>query len=72
MTTLARPVEADGKNIEPFVAVGFPGPTPGPAEAEIEEALSGNLCRCTGYAKILKAVQRAAEALERGRGGAGG
>jgi xanthine dehydrogenase iron-sulfur cluster and FAD-binding subunit A len=27
---------------------------------EIEEALSGNLCRCTGYNKIVKAVQRAA------------
>jgi carbon-monoxide dehydrogenase small subunit len=39
---------------------------PRPAVPEIEEALSGNLCRCTGYAKIVKAVQRAAEALERG------
>ena len=36
---------------------------PRPAVSEIEEALSGNLCRCTGYAKILKAVQRAAELL---------
>ncbi len=43
---------------------------PRPAEAQIEEALSGNLCRCTGYAKIVKAVQRAAEALERKRAGA--
>ncbi len=33
---------------------------PRPSTAEIEEALSGNLCRCTGYVKILKAVQRAA------------
>jgi carbon-monoxide dehydrogenase small subunit len=39
---------------------------PRPAVPEIEEALSGNLCRCTGYAKIVKAVQRAAEALDRG------
>ena len=31
-----------------------------PTVEEIEEALSGNLCRCTGYAKIVKAVQRAA------------
>ena len=30
------------------------------SDAEIAEALSGNLCRCTGYAKILKAVRRAA------------
>jgi carbon-monoxide dehydrogenase small subunit len=28
-----------------------------PTEEEIEEALSGNICRCTGYAKIIKAVK---------------
>jgi len=44
---------------------------PRPAVSEIEEALSGSLCRCTGYAKIVKAVQRAAAALERDSGGAG-
>ncbi len=33
---------------------------PDPAEDEIREALSGNLCRCTGYQKILDAVQLAA------------
>ena len=33
---------------------------PEPSEMEIREALSGNLCRCTGYGKILEAVQRAA------------
>lgn len=32
-----------------------------PAEAEIREALAGNLCRCTGYDQIIEAVQRAAE-----------
>ncbi len=31
-----------------------------PSEKEIREALSGNLCRCTGYVKIIKAVQKAA------------
>ena len=33
---------------------------PDPSDDEIREALSGNLCRCTGYAKILDAVQQAA------------
>jgi aerobic-type carbon monoxide dehydrogenase small subunit (CoxS/CutS family) len=33
---------------------------PTPSEAQIREALAGNLCRCTGYQKIIKAVQRAA------------
>jgi carbon-monoxide dehydrogenase small subunit len=34
--------------------------TPIPSDDEIREALSGNLCRCTGYAKILDAVRLAA------------
>jgi carbon-monoxide dehydrogenase small subunit len=33
---------------------------PEPSDAEIREALSGNICRCTGYGKILEAVHRAA------------
>ena len=37
--------------------------TPGPSDDEIREALSGNLCRCTGYAKIFDAVRLAAERL---------
>ena len=32
-----------------------------PSDDEIREALSGNLCRCTGYAKIFDAVRLAAE-----------
>jgi len=32
---------------------------PSPGEAEIREALSGNLCRCTGYVKIIESVQAA-------------
>ncbi|MFI5045263.1 MAG: 2Fe-2S iron-sulfur cluster-binding protein, partial [Acidimicrobiales bacterium] len=33
---------------------------PDPHEAEIREAISGNLCRCTGYGRIVSAVQVAA------------
>jgi carbon-monoxide dehydrogenase small subunit len=33
--------------------------TPDPSDAEIREALAGNLCRCTGYEKILDAVRAA-------------
>jgi aerobic-type carbon monoxide dehydrogenase small subunit (CoxS/CutS family) len=33
---------------------------PSPSDDEIREALSGNLCRCTGYAKIFDAVRLAA------------
>jgi carbon-monoxide dehydrogenase small subunit len=36
---------------------------PHPTEDEIREAISGNLCRCTGYAQIVKAVQIAAERM---------
>ena len=36
---------------------------PNPSEADIREGLSGNLCRCTGYQNIVKAVQQAAAAL---------
>ena len=35
---------------------------PAPSDDEIREALSGNLCRCTGYAKIVAAVRQAAGA----------
>ncbi|SHJ98835.1 carbon-monoxide dehydrogenase small subunit [Pseudonocardia thermophila] len=36
---------------------------PDPSDPEIREALAGNLCRCTGYEKIMDAVRAAAEAL---------
>ena len=36
-----------------------------PDEAEIREALAGNLCRCTGYQNIVKAVQSASRKLQR-------
>ena len=36
---------------------------PDPTEAEIREALEGNLCRCTGYQNIVRAVENAAEKM---------
>jgi len=36
-----------------------------PSEADIREAISGNLCRCTGYLNIVKAIQSAAERLQK-------
>ena len=41
--------------------------SPGADELEIREALSGNLCRCTGYGRILEAVR----AVQEGRAGVG-
>ncbi len=38
-----------------------------PTREQIREALSGNLCRCTGYTKIYEAVELAARALRQGR-----
>ena len=34
---------------------------PNPSDAEIREALAGNLCRCTGYIKIFQSVKAATE-----------
>lgn len=42
-------------------AVALLEKNPRPDEAQIREALSGNLCRCTGYTKIIKAVQAASK-----------
>jgi aerobic-type carbon monoxide dehydrogenase small subunit (CoxS/CutS family) len=39
--------------------------TPHPTRAEISQALSGNLCRCTGYIQIVDAVEEAAQRMER-------
>ncbi|MGH9126146.1 MAG: (2Fe-2S)-binding protein [Acidimicrobiales bacterium] len=39
--------------------------TPDPSDLEVREAISGNLCRCTGYGRILAAAQRAAASTSR-------
>jgi carbon-monoxide dehydrogenase small subunit len=39
------------------------GEEPDPSEGEIREGISGNLCRCTGYVNIVKAIQQAAMEL---------
>lgn len=44
------------------------GRNPEPSDAEIREALSGNLCRCTGYEKIVDAVRLAARRSSQGAG----
>ncbi len=46
-----------------IAAVALLDHNPQPNEAEIREAIAGNLCRCTGYGQIVEAIQVAAEAL---------
>jgi aerobic carbon-monoxide dehydrogenase small subunit len=46
-----------------IAAQGLLNVTPRPSEAQIREAIGGNLCRCTGYQQIVDAVQHAAERL---------
>jgi len=38
---------------------------PNPTEEEVKKAIAGNLCRCTGYVKIVKAILAAAEKMRR-------
>lgn len=45
-------------------AYGLLQDNPSPSEQEIREGLSGNLCRCTGYHNIVKAVQYAADKMK--------
>lgn len=46
-----------------MAAYGLLRDTPNPSEQEIRAGLEGNLCRCTGYHNIVKAVQHAATAM---------
>ncbi len=44
-----------------MATVSFLAENPSPSEAEIRHALEGNLCRCTGYHNIVKAIQAVAQ-----------
>ena len=46
-----------------MLATAFLRDHPSPSDDEIREAMSSNLCRCTGYQNILRAVRRAADAI---------
>ena len=47
-------------------ATAFLSENPDPTEEEVRYALSGNICRCTGYAKMIEAVLAAAEVIRKG------
>jgi len=49
-----------------MTAVALLNENPDPTEEEIRKAISGNLCRCTGYVNIVKAIQYAARKLREG------
>jgi aerobic carbon-monoxide dehydrogenase small subunit len=55
-----------------MTSVAFLRDNPHPTEREIREGLAGNLCRCTGYQNIVKAVAAAAEMLAAAKKGARG
>ena len=50
-----------------MAAAGLLEATPEPTEAEIRAGLEGNLCRCTGYVKIVRAVEVAARRMRAAR-----
>lgn len=47
----------------------FLNETPDPTEAQVRDAISGNLCRCTGYQPIVEAALLAASRMQQARGG---
>ena len=49
-----------------ITSLAFLRDCPRPSDEQIREALSGNLCRCTGYQNIVKAVRLAAERMNAG------
>jgi carbon-monoxide dehydrogenase small subunit len=49
-----------------MMAKAFLDENPNPSRVEVKEGLGGNLCRCTGYVKIIDAVMAAAEMMRKG------
>jgi len=50
-----------------MTAVALLERNPNPTEAEIRQAISGNLCRCTGYVNIVKSIQYAARKMQQAK-----
>jgi carbon-monoxide dehydrogenase small subunit len=50
-----------------MAAIGFLNENPAPTEEEARLAIGGNLCRCTGYARVVEAILAAAETMQRGK-----
>ncbi|HEY66423.1 MAG TPA: (2Fe-2S)-binding protein [Caldilineae bacterium] len=50
-----------------MAAIAFLNEHPNPTEAEVREGLAGNLCRCTGYDKIVRAILAACDRMEAGQ-----
>jgi carbon-monoxide dehydrogenase small subunit len=48
-----------------FSAKALLDANPNPSEEEVKRAISGNLCRCTGYLRIVKAILTAAEKMKK-------
>ncbi len=49
-----------------MAGVGLLGDNPKPSEFEIRHSLEGNICRCTGYQNIVKAIQTTSQTMEGG------
>lgn len=52
-----------------MTAVGLLGQNPNPGDEDILNAMTGNICRCGTYPRILKAIKRAAKTLQQGSNG---
>jgi aerobic-type carbon monoxide dehydrogenase small subunit (CoxS/CutS family) len=48
-------------------ATGFLQDNPNPTEEDVRFAIGGNLCRCTGYARVIEAVMAAAQEMRENR-----